>query len=92
MDKDTYCEQMNRNLEELADRLGRRAFPSPSTHEASLMLENAKREAEGLKARIAVALADVRALRASTDPSWEQARQDLDRRWREISEQKSKFV
>ena len=92
MDKDTYCEQMDRNLEELADRLSRRAFPPPGTPEASLMQEMAKREAEELKARVAAALADVRALRASTDPSWEQARQDLDRRWQEISEQKSKFV
>ena len=88
MDKDTYCEQMERNLEELADRLGRQAFPPPATRETGLIQEKAEREVEELKARVATALADVRALRASTDPSWEQARQDLDRRWQEISEQK----
>lgn len=92
MDKETYCEQMTKSLEDVADCLSRLAFPSPSTHDASLMLEDAKRQADQLNARIEAALAKVRALRASTDPSWEQPRQDLDRRWQEIAEEKAKFL
>jgi hypothetical protein len=92
MDKEAYCEQMESNLRELADRLDRLAFPPASTHEVSLMQEEAKSAVEELKTRIAEALADVRALQTSTDPSWEQAKQELDRRWQKISEQKSQFV
>ncbi|HEX8188003.1 MAG TPA: hypothetical protein VF586_06620 [Pyrinomonadaceae bacterium] len=88
MDKDAYTEQMERDLQELAERLNGRVFPSPSTLDASLKQDEAMRQVEELKTRVAEALADVRALRASTDPSWEQARQDLDRRWQELSGQK----
>lgn len=88
MDKDAYTEQMERDLQELADRLDRRVFPPPGTLDASLQQQEAMRGVEELKTRVAEALADVRALRTSTDPSWEQAKQDLDRRWQELSGQK----
>ena len=92
MDKDAYCDQMESNLRELAESLDTVVFPPASTLETSLLQEDAKRKVEQLKTRIAEVRADVRTLRASSDPSWEQARQDLDRRWQEISEQKSQFV
>jgi hypothetical protein len=92
MDKDAYCEQMETNLRELAERLGRLAFSRASTPDTDLKQARMKRGVAELKTRIAEALADVRALRTSTDPSWEQAKQDLDRRWQEISEQKRMFV
>jgi hypothetical protein len=86
MDKAAYCDDMNERLRGLATLLERRSVsPPPSTAEASQQQAGREVVARRLQSKIGEALQQLEALRISTDPAWESARQDLDRCWQEIT-------
>jgi hypothetical protein len=86
MDKNRYCEELENKLQGLATYLETLNFPSPATLEASRQQAEIKLLVASLKTRIAAALAKVNALKTSTAPDWEPARQEIERQWQEISE------
>ncbi len=84
MEKTDYCNDLANRLSSLRDALSRQALPEPSTLEASRQQNLLKQKVVALQELVTQALERVEALRSSTDPAWESARADLDRRWDEI--------
>ena len=88
MDKLTFTNDMETRLRQLAARLDEmlnRPTATPATIEASRQMEETQSKARAAKSQIGQTLAAVNALRNSTDPDWEQARQDLEQRWDELN-------